>query len=106
MAKDPLGAFNLTSDSIVHCVKTILNTPHLKRTPTMLLGGGGYNIANAARLWTSVTAQVLNRKISNDIPDNLVSEKCVKTCYNVNKMLFLLNILFLFSVFLKIWTGF
>lgn len=51
-----------------HCVRTILS----KSLPTLLLGGGGYNVANAARLWTRLTADAVNRELGNDIPDNKV----------------------------------
>ena len=37
--------------------------------PLLLLGGGGYHPANAARLWTLVTAAVLGKKLGEDIPD-------------------------------------
>lgn len=39
--------------------------------PVLLLGGGGYHPANAARLWTVLTAAVLDRTqdLDLDIPD-------------------------------------
>ncbi|CAL8081065.1 unnamed protein product [Orchesella dallaii] len=67
LARDPLGAFNLTEGGIVRCLHTILSCSNI---PTLLLGGGGYNIANASRLWTSLTAAVLNKILTNEIPDN------------------------------------
>lgn len=74
LSKDPLGAFNLTTESITHCIQTLLNasTENKNKIPTLLLGGGGYNISNSARLWTSLTAETLNRKLDNNIPDNKV----------------------------------
>ncbi|CAL8081068.1 unnamed protein product [Orchesella dallaii] len=69
LARDPLGAFNLTEGGIVRCLHTILSCSNI---PTLLLGGGGYNIANASRLWTSLTAAVLNKILTNEIPDNKI----------------------------------
>jgi histone deacetylase 8 len=40
------------------------------KMPTLLLGGGGYNHANTARLWTKLTAVAVNTEISNEIPEH------------------------------------
>ena len=45
LALDPLGGFNLTVDGVGRCVDLILASD----VPTLFLGGGGYNQANAAR---------------------------------------------------------
>lgn len=45
LALDPLGGFNLTPAGIGKCLKTVLAA----RLPTLVLGGGGYNLPNAAR---------------------------------------------------------
>lgn len=37
---------------------------------------GGYNLANAARLWTYLTSIILGKPISNEIPEHKVC--CVK----------------------------
>lgn len=47
---DPLGGFNLTGEAYVRCVERILSYDK----PTLILGGGGYNAPNAARIWTDV----------------------------------------------------
>lgn len=38
--------------------------------PTLVLGGGGYNIRNVSRAWTYETAVLLDTPISSDIPNN------------------------------------
>ena len=35
---------------------------------------GGYNKANAARLWTAITATILNTPVSSEIPEHKVSD--------------------------------
>ncbi len=35
----------------------------------MFLGGGGYNLTNAARCWTFLTGVILGVKLPEDIPD-------------------------------------
>ncbi|XP_076273365.1 histone deacetylase 8-like isoform X2 [Rhynchophorus ferrugineus] len=62
---DTLGQCNLTLKGIGECVNQILGC----NKPIMLLGGGGYNFANTARLWTYLTSLVTKTSISNDIPD-------------------------------------
>ncbi len=38
--------------------------------PTVFLGGGGYQPENAARLWTTLTAQIVGVKLPEEIPDD------------------------------------
>ncbi|KAF4528781.1 hypothetical protein B566_EDAN017113 [Ephemera danica] len=64
--KDPLGGFSLTLQGLGTCVQQILSWDK----PTLFLGGGGYNSANAARLWTYLTSLIVGKEISNDIPDH------------------------------------
>ncbi|CAF3292850.1 unnamed protein product [Rotaria socialis] len=63
---DPMKSFNLTTQCIMNCVEQIINL----NKPILLLGGGGYNIADTARLWTSITGLCLNEKLDNDIPEH------------------------------------
>ena len=37
---------------------------------------GGYNIANTAKCWTSITAAVLEVSLSENIPEHKVSLSC------------------------------
>ncbi|VEN41453.1 unnamed protein product [Callosobruchus maculatus] len=62
---DPIGRCNLTLETYGDCVKEILKCD----LPTLFLGGGGYNFANASRLWTYLTAVIANIHLDNDIPD-------------------------------------
>ncbi len=56
LANDPLGGFNLSPRGIAHCINKVIKL----NKPTLILGGGGYNLANAARLWTYLTGIILN----------------------------------------------
>ncbi len=38
--------------------------------PTLVLGGGGYNIRNVSRCWTYETAVILDQEISNSCVAN------------------------------------
>lgn len=65
---DPIGQSNLTPKVFGHCVNMILAT----NLPSLFLGGGGYNFANAARNWAYLTSIIVGKEISNDIPDECV----------------------------------
>lgn len=77
LAGDPLGGFNLSSAGLLACVDRVLRL----RLPTLVLGGGGcavatltharyslsrrrYVPANAARLWTAITAMAIGVPVS------------------------------------------
>ncbi|XP_039255527.2 histone deacetylase 8-like isoform X1 [Styela clava] len=64
--EDPMHSFNLTHKSQIHCIRKIQNWG----IPLLILGGGGYNPANTARTWTSVTASLIGKEISEDIPEH------------------------------------
>jgi len=66
LSGDPLGGFNLTSNALTKCVEIIMATD----TPLVILGGGGYNIANTARCWTEVIACLTRTKLHPDIPEH------------------------------------
>ena len=39
--------------------------------PTLVLGGGGYNLANASRFWTYLTGIIVRgEELNSDIPDS------------------------------------
>lgn len=63
---DQKNPFNLTIDGYCKCVKNIIDT----NIPTIFLGGGGYNFANTARLWCSITGLLVKRQLKNDIPEH------------------------------------
>ncbi|XP_060532176.1 histone deacetylase 8-like [Cylas formicarius] len=62
---DPIGQCNLTIKSLGRCVDTVLKS----QLPALFLGGGGYNFANTARLWTYLTALIIGKDIDPDVPD-------------------------------------
>ncbi|XP_041972160.1 histone deacetylase 8-like [Aricia agestis] len=66
LANDPQGGGGLTVNGYCTSIQHVLN----KKIPTMLLGGGGYNFPNAAKLWTSITALVLGEKLDENIPEH------------------------------------
>lgn len=60
--------FNLSSQAYCDCIQFLLDT----KIPSIFLGGGGYNLANTARLWTQLTSLICNNKmkLNNDIPEH------------------------------------
>lgn len=66
LAGDRLGGWNLTTRGITLAISCVLKA----RIPIMLLGGGGYCNANAARCWASVTAAALDVTLPQDIPEH------------------------------------
>lgn len=62
---DPLGGFNLTGAAYTTCVQHLLSYDK----PTLILGGGGYNSANAARIWTDVLECCIN-ELGTASPEN------------------------------------
>ncbi|XP_073493837.1 histone deacetylase 8 isoform X1 [Phyllobates terribilis] len=66
IAGDPMCSFNMTPEGIGKCLKYVLQW----QLPTLLLGGGGYHLANTARCWTYLTAVILGRTLSSEIPDH------------------------------------
>ncbi|CAH0713770.1 unnamed protein product, partial [Brenthis ino] len=66
LARDPHGGAGLTLDGYQSCIRSVIN----KSKPTLLLGGGGYNISNTAKLWASLTALVTDIKLDNNIPEH------------------------------------
>ncbi|KAL7633788.1 UNVERIFIED_CONTAM: hypothetical protein RMT77_015743 [Armadillidium vulgare] len=66
LSKDPLGEANVSLEGYMNCVKLVLGL----RKPLVLLGGGGYNNANAAKLWTAITLSILGESIPEEIPEH------------------------------------
>jgi len=66
MAGDPLGKWNLSIASYSDCLQKVMAW----KKPLVLLGGGGYNSAAAARSYAYLTSQVLGREISDEIPEH------------------------------------
>jgi len=70
LAEDPCATFNWSLASLGQCVDRVIN--HWKGRK-LLLGGGGYHNANAARGWTYLTSIALKNPLSLDveIPDHV-----------------------------------
>ncbi len=66
LAKDRLGCFNLTIKGHGRCVSFVKGFG----IPTLVLGGGGYNIRSVARCWVYETALLLDTEIDDNIPFN------------------------------------
>ena len=66
LANDPLGGFSLSPRGVATCIGKVIRLAK----PTLLLGGGGYNLANSARFWTFLTGLLVKGKdLPTDIPD-------------------------------------
>ncbi|KAM6124989.1 histone deacetylase 8 isoform 1-T1 [Phoenicopterus ruber ruber] len=66
IAGDPMCSFNMTPEGVGKCLKYVLQW----QLATLILGGGGYNLANTARCWTYLTGLILGRTLSSEIPDH------------------------------------
>lgn len=66
LANDRLGCFNLTIRGHGKCVSFVKGFG----IPTLVLGGGGYNIRSVARCWAYETALLLDTDIDDTIPFN------------------------------------
>jgi len=66
LAQDRLGCFNLTTRGHANCVSFVKSF----NVPTLVLGGGGYNIRSVARCWVNETATVLGQELDTRIPYN------------------------------------
>lgn len=70
LGRDPLGLFNLTVSGYEKCTKILLDLVNSQNVKLLVVGGGGYNIANCARVFASCTAVLLGTQLSNDIPEH------------------------------------
>ncbi|OAQ25261.1 histone deacetylase 8-like protein [Linnemannia elongata AG-77] len=70
MAGDPLGKWNLTMTGYSDCLKKVVAW----KKPLLVLGGGGYNTVSTARCYAYLTSQILNRTISDEIPEHAYFE--------------------------------
>jgi len=70
LSGDRLGCFNLSIKGHAECLKFMTTFS----VPLLVLGGGGYTIRNVARCWTYETGCLLNRDLSDSMPENDYSE--------------------------------
>ncbi|OQR99799.1 hypothetical protein ACHHYP_04413 [Achlya hypogyna] len=68
LGSDPLGTFNLTATGIGWCLQVLQEMDK----PLLLLGGGGYNAADAARTFAHLTATILgvDESYTSAIPEH------------------------------------
>lgn len=63
---DPLTETDLIPEDIGNCLDFLLK----QNLPSIILGGGGYNLPNTCRYWTYLTSIVCEKSLKDDIPDN------------------------------------
>jgi acetoin utilization protein AcuC len=67
---DPLASLNLTTEGFSKLIREIKSW----ELHWVALGGGGYNMMNVARAWTSAWAIMKGVELSDDLPDEFVSK--------------------------------
>lgn len=67
---DPLASLNLTNDGFCKLIREIKSWG----ISWVALGGGGYDIMNVARAWTSAWAIMKGIELPDDLPDAFVSK--------------------------------
>lgn len=70
LAGDRLGKFNLTSSGHAAAVARVAGYGR----PTLVLGGGGYKVANVARCWAAETGRLLGTELDDEVPVHEYSE--------------------------------
>ena len=67
---DPLASLNLTSDGFCKLIREIKSWG----ISWVALGGGGYDLMNVVRAWTSAWAIMKEVELPDDLPDDFVSK--------------------------------
>jgi acetoin utilization protein AcuC len=67
---DPLASLNLTSDGFCKLIREIKSWG----ISWVALGGGGYDLMNVVRAWTSAWAIMKGVELPDDLPDDFVSK--------------------------------
>jgi len=67
---DPLASLKLTNEGFCKLIREIKSWG----LQWVALGGGGYNIMNVARAWTSAWAIMKGAELSDDLPDDFISK--------------------------------
>ena len=67
---DPLASLNLTNDGFCKLIREIKSWG----ISWVALGGGGYDIMNVARAWTSAWAIMKGVELPDDLPDDFVNK--------------------------------
>jgi histone deacetylase 1/2 len=66
LSGDRLGCFNLSMDGHANCVRYVKSFG----VPVIILGGGGYTMRNVARTWAYETGELVDEKMSKQLPFN------------------------------------
>ncbi|MBW0547362.1 hypothetical protein O181_087077 [Austropuccinia psidii MF-1] len=78
LAEDPLGGrlWGFGLEEMGHCLEIVVQDSLAVGRKVLLLGGGGYHTANAARAWAYFTSIALGRKLdlTTEIPLNVERE--------------------------------
>ncbi|XP_062510740.1 histone deacetylase 8-like isoform X2 [Corticium candelabrum] len=75
--------FNLSLKSITKCVQHLMSWD----VPLLVLGGGGYHLANTARCWTYLTAVLVSMELPDEIPDHKCIPLYLSLLYHTNCLL-------------------
>jgi len=67
---DPLASLNLTNEGFCKLIREIKSWEF----QWVALGGGGYDIMNVVRAWTSAWAIMKGAELSDDLPDDFISK--------------------------------
>ena len=70
LAGDRLGRLNLTSSGHAAAVARVAAYGR----PTLVLGGGGYKVANVARCWANETGRLVGEELDDEVPEHEYSE--------------------------------
>ncbi len=67
LSRDRLGRFNLSTHGYLKAMETLVEKCG-NSIPLLVLGGGGYNAADTARLWTVLTAAFIGKHATSHLP--------------------------------------
>ncbi len=67
LSRDRLGRFNLSTRGYVSAIEALVEKCG-NSIPLLVLGGGGYNAADTARLWTILTAAFIGNHATSQLP--------------------------------------
>jgi acetoin utilization protein AcuC len=80
--QDPLAHLELTSQGWMGLFKRLIALAGDK--PFVVLGGGGYTIETAARLWTMVQAELVGRTLPNEVPEQIAQQYGIQTLHDTS----------------------
>lgn len=84
---DPIArdGLSLSDKAVVTCVKHTLEVSSILKCPVLILGGGGYDPVNTARVWTQITTAAAGVSLrSDDVPSRCSMFKRFGPSYTVS----------------------